>query len=60
VRRPAIALQRLCRKTIGPEASTLDKLVELVGESTRRANAALDHVLAAMKRLSPKWPTSTP
>jgi hypothetical protein len=59
VRRPTIALPRLRRKAIGPEDSTLDKLDELVGESTRRANAALDHVLAAMKRPSPKWPTST-
>jgi len=34
VRRLAIALQRLRRKTIGTEDSTLDKLVELVVEST--------------------------
>lgn len=40
----------LRRKALGPEDSTLDKLVELVSESTRHANAALDRVLASMKR----------
>lgn len=40
----------LRRKALGPEDSTLDRLVELVSESTRRANAAIDRVLASMKR----------
>ncbi len=46
----------LRRKALGPEDTELDKLVDLVTESTHRANAALDAVLVSMKRHAKESP----